>query len=120
MLDCVICSADSCPVYYDQYESPESYSWTPERASCAHAYCRKQFADALDKEVALIILDNTNIQNRDFQSYVTKAKAAGYEVAYIEFPPDEAKLEEYAKRNTHKVPKESILKMVKKWETRKS
>lgn len=111
-----VCSADDCPVYYDENHN---YHWTIERCITAHSYCNRQFETAIERNSNLIILDNTNIQNKDFQAYVTKAKAAGYTVCYVEFPPDEAKLDEYAERNTHKVPRESILRMIKKWEIRK-
>jgi len=111
-----ICSADDCPIYYDENNN---YNWTQEKCSVAHSYCHKQFNDAIHRGVSFIILDNTNMQVKDFQPYVSKAKDAGYEIAYIEFPPDEAKLKDCAKRNSHNVSLEIIERMAKRWESRK-
>ena len=108
----VICSADQ---YF--LDSDGHYNFDPKQLHLAHTFCRGMCKGAMEAEANLVIIDNTNIQRRDYVVYITLAKQYGYDVEEVvvgEF--DEASVETYAARNTHGVPKATIQKMAQRFE----
>lgn len=106
-----VCSADN---YKDYYDENGKYVWTPEKCEKAHKYCKELFLDAI-KEEKHIIIDNTNITPKNWEYYTKIGKENGYTVIFVSIPPEESKLEEYANRNKHGVPIETIKQMHKNW-----
>jgi tRNA uridine 5-carbamoylmethylation protein Kti12 len=94
------------------------YDWNPKRVAEAHAWNYKSFCRSIDAGVQCVILDNTNTMLREFVNYVGYAIKNGYEINIVE-PTTAWKfdVEECAKRNTHRVPQESIQRMKDRWET---
>lgn len=100
------CSAD--PFFINNGE----YFFEQSKLGAAHEYCRTSFQVAINDNIDLIIVDNTNTQHREYKFYKEEAVKAGYQVQVIivgEFT-DEA-VELYAQRNAHGVPIETIRKM---------
>jgi predicted kinase len=80
------------------------------KLGAAHKQCWDGFYDALNRQVPLIVVDNTNIKVRDFSKYVIEARKRGVEpeIVRLECDPEIA-----AKRNTHGVPHDICLRMAK-------
>lgn len=100
------------------------YDWNPKLLKEAHEWNQKQFGYTLinalwnDRD---IIVDNTNITNKECQPYIESAIAKQYKVWLVE--PNttwQFNAEECALRNSHEVPLESIRRMLYKWETSES
>lgn len=101
-----------------------TYKFESAKLGKAHAYCFRNFIEAMQKvhdfthtdgEVVhlpnnLIIVDNTGTTEAEFSPYVLGASAFGYEPEMITIMPDTSKvsvetfLESCAKRNAHGVP----------------
>lgn len=67
-----ICNADSF-----LYEK-EEYVWSPEKAPKAHFLCRNKAEESMQKEINIIIIDNTNIKSSDHKVYRKLAEQYGY------------------------------------------
>lgn len=107
-------------------------NWNPKELGKAHGTTFKLFEDMLNKGVNPIIVDNTNVQLWNMENYIKSAKSRGYEVFimeptspwWLEYSPylgtQDKKLDEFAdilyKKNSHGVPKETIRKMIDKWD----
>lgn len=68
-----VCSADDYFLAMDG-----SYNFDPNRLRQAHEHCWDVFVSALDDEIGLIIVDNTNTDKKEFQKYVDEARNRGY------------------------------------------
>jgi len=113
----VICSTD----FY--FTRPDGiYDWNFKLLKEAHQWCFNQVVQAMSDNIdygdcTLVILDNTNLAKWEFENYLQLAKENNYTVKIKtigEFTDE--KLEEYAKRNVHKVSLETIKKMRDKYE----
>lgn len=72
---------------------------------------------SMKKGISPIIIDNTNITAPSCINYVEQGKIHGYEIVIIE--PDTPwafDVEELVKRNSHGVPKDTIIDMLQKYE----
>jgi predicted kinase len=104
----------------DYWHRPDgAYDFNAKRLNDAHAWNLWRFRKACLRGASLVIVDNTNIRRKDFEPYVTYARACGYEV--VESPPPPGDLEAWdvdlcAERNLHGVPKSVIQAMAEKWE----
>lgn len=99
----VICSTD------DFFVVDGVYTWDPTKLGLFHRKNFEKFQKALRDEVPTVIVDNTNIHRSHYKNYVATAKAAGYDVVCVvaqQISPQEA-----AKRNTHNVPLETLVRM---------
>ena len=104
----VIVSADNYFIGHDGV-----YTFNPKEIKNAHAQCMSNFNDALkDRNVKMIIVDNTNIQRWNFLAYIKIAKQMRAQVTVIRFDADMS----VGIRNTHGVPEETIQSMYSKWE----
>lgn len=106
-----ICSADK---YFTRPDG--RYSWNAQELPEAHRWCFQEFQQAFYKHW-LIFVDNTNLCHWEYEHYVKEAELAGYKVKIKtigEFTNEAAEI--YSKRNIHNVPKETILKMIRKYE----
>lgn len=73
--------------------------------------------DAMSKGITPIVIDNTNIRFSEFRKYVEAAQQYGYKVDFKEpVTPWAWDADELFKRNTHGVPKESIQRMIDRFE----
>lgn len=109
--DSYICSADTF------FMVDGNYKFDPKRLHQAHETCKSDFTHLLKRGVKTVIVDNTNTQFWEAQFYIFTALAYDYEVEIVEPTTEWAfNVEELVKRNVHGVPKESIEKMVKRYE----
>lgn len=108
----VVCSSD------DFYVCPgcKEYHWSADRIGFAHGWCRAKFDQALEDGVDVVIVDNTNVTVRECRHYAVMAREHGYDVKFLE--PDTPwafDVDELAKRNVHRVPREAIERMLARW-----
>jgi predicted kinase len=81
----------------------------------AHHVCKQEFemyaARKGNKRPIFLVVDNTNLTNKDTAWYVAKAKEYQWDVIFVtlEVDPDTS-----LARNIHSVPKETISEMAKK------
>ena len=64
----------------------------------------------------IAIIDNTNVQQWEYQPYIEAAEEAGWDVQIITLDWNEHDIPLYAKRNKHGVPEEAIRRMADRWE----
>jgi predicted kinase len=105
----VICSADDYH-YFGLEKIPSNYKFDFNNLHAAHKTCQNKFVEALDKNVSLIVVDNTNIKMRDYKFYFLTAIEYGYEVEFHTIIGGNA--EQYFKSNVHSVPRNVIEKML--------
>ena len=73
---------------------------------------------SMKKGISPLIIDNTNIMAFHCINYVEQGKMYGYEIEVVEADtPWAFDVEELVKRNSHNVPKETIIDMLQKYET---
>jgi predicted kinase len=66
-------------------------------------------------EEEIIVVDNTNIRQWEYENYVFLAEINGYNINIVEIPITET-AEVYHERNTHGVPLEVIQRMMDEYE----
>lgn len=103
----IVCSADTWFMVCDKYV----YDRT--QIGRAHEYCRTRFQECLNVKIPLIVVDNTNLQAREYGPYVQKALEAGYEVEIRTLTVEPAVA---AARNIHGVPAEQVQRMASRME----
>jgi tRNA uridine 5-carbamoylmethylation protein Kti12 len=120
----VICSTD------DQFLNDKGeYVFEPHKLGWAHAENQRKVYAFLKAGVSLIIVDNTNTTRKEMEPYQAMAQAHGYEVEQVLIGKDQLfpgmdgsqySLADYidlcARRNTHKVPRESIERMARRFQ----
>lgn len=102
-MDTMICSAD------DYFTVGKHYLFNSANIGKAHAWCLGRAVAALELEVALVIIDNTNTQEWEMRPYIDAATYWNYEyeIEMIGQLSDTA-LQTYAARNIHNVPLDTI------------
>lgn len=103
----VICSTD------DFFISDGLYRFDKAKLSEYHNLNLARFIRALNQQIPLVILDNTNIKKWEFIAYAEAAHALGYQVKEVVVGEikDKAMQHLYYQRNIHKVPLKTINKM---------
>lgn len=72
----VVCSADA-------WFEKRKMRWNPRFMSEAHDACYAEFMEAISEEAPLIVIDNTNLKQKDYEEYVEDALDAGYDVTFF-------------------------------------
>lgn len=98
----VICSADS------YFMKDGKYSFDKSKIHEAHKQCQQTFLKALSEEKDRIIIDNTNVNNKERIYYIKQALDKGYHVIMIVL---EHNLQECLQRNQHGVTLEVLERM---------
>lgn len=98
----VICCAD------DYHMVNGVYCFDRSKAGVAHDQCYRQFLLALQDEVELLVVDNTNTSVLEIAPYYRPPQAFGHDVEIIRFVVDPLLAH---KRNTHGVPLRTIMEM---------
>ena len=109
-LDGIIHSTDS---YF--YDSNGVYQFDPSLLGDNHQKNYTAFRDSLGKH-DVVICDNTNTQEWEYEGYVRSAEAAGYQVVYVVLKPLLRDAQLYADRNTHGVPLDAIHRQIARFE----
>lgn len=126
----IICSADK---FFEDEKG--NYNFDFEKLGLSHNYCRKKAKLLMQRQVPLVVIDNTNIIKRDLIPYVEMAVHFQYRIQ-IEEPKSKIWLEDIlpylpynqkddkhlekmsiilAKKNIHGVPALSIMKMIRRY-----
>lgn len=93
------------------------YRFDPSKLGAAHAACRARLLAALAAECQVVVLDNTNIQIREYQWALDAAALSGHSVTIVElFDGGGLTDAELSSRNSHGVPADSIARMRARWE----
>ena len=119
----VICSADDSHLDKETGE----YNWKPERVKFSHQECRNKALKCVKNGVPIVIIDNTNIKRWEMfqlKPVILLAIEHNYEIIIKEPDPtwyfyktafnSEALFER--NRATHRVPLETIKKMIENYE----
>ncbi|XP_076803363.1 uncharacterized protein LOC143447240 [Clavelina lepadiformis] len=93
------------------------YYFDPSRLSEAHSWNQRQAEQFLSKGMSPVVIDNTNIVGWEMRPYMMTAIKYSYHI-YIKEPdtPWKRKASELTKRNSHGVPKDSIINMLDRYE----
>ena len=92
------------------------YIFDRTKLGSAHGYCKYEAAKLCRAGNDLVIIDNTNLTNKEISPYRQIAKEYGYDVVVRCIgSSDEESIENYIKRNAHGVPEEAIRRMAKRW-----
>ena len=101
-----ICSADK----FWLVEGVYMFDFT--RLGEAHKSCQRAFKDALDNNIEIVYVDNTNLTQKDRSYYYNESfRHQDCEILVRVFHVD---VELSIKRNIHNVPETTILSMAKK------
>jgi predicted kinase len=98
-----ICSAD-----YFFLDINDAYQFDGSKLGDAHKDCLSDFLIAVEDDVDLVIVDNTNINVEDMAPYVALGELYGYEVEILQVDTPASVA---MKRNVHGVPDKSVLRM---------
>lgn len=88
------------------------FHYNKSKISIAHQWSQENVKRAVQREVTPVIIDNTNIEVWEMKTYIKLAVINGYWIEILE--PTSAwawEGSECAKKNIHKVPYDSIMKM---------
>lgn len=98
------------------YEAGEHYLFSLDNRRQAHEWNQWRCKELMLRNVPCIIVDNTNLSERERKPYVDLGKQNGYNIRY-RLPETEWKwdLEECFKRNVHGVPMETLIRMKKRY-----
>lgn len=103
----------------DYWIRPDNiYDFNYKLIGAAHDWNKNRFLNELEKKTHVIIIDNTNTTWKEIKFYALHAVRNEYIVHVCE--PETTwryDVEECFKRNTHNVPKESIQKMLDRFES---
>jgi len=94
-----------------------SYLWAGWKMPLYHSIALKMAQRAFSSNVPVVILDNTNMQKKDYEHYIFDAKQKGYtchEFTVGEFTQEAIELS--FTRNSHNVPHEAIQGMARKFQ----
>ncbi|XP_068711071.1 2',3'-cyclic-nucleotide 3'-phosphodiesterase-like isoform X1 [Montipora foliosa] len=108
----VICSADNFRINHEG-----EYTWKPEEYGMPHLMCEEKARQACQKELPVVIIDNTNIKKRLLYWYIDTARSNGYYVVLVE-PETSWKynISELALKNHHQVSEEILRRMCSEFE----
>ena len=97
------------------------YLWSPDMIRESHHVNQTKCKVAMEKAIEYIVIDNTNTTWKEIKPYVELANKSGYIVRIFEPKTDwKFDVNKCFERNTHKVPLESIKKMLDRWESSES
>lgn len=101
----------------DLFMENGKYIFRPGKLGINHKINQERAIEAMKNGVSPIVIDNTHTMSWEAKSYVKAGVDNGYEIRFVE-PDTEWKfnIDELASRNTHGVPKETIEKMLARWE----
>lgn len=103
----------------DQYFMKDGeYKFNPRQLGIFHNANFKAFRKSCEAGIPVVICDNTNTTRKEWNKYASCADNRGYIVAHVTLP--HPSIDEAAARNTHGVPKDSIKKMIRRWEPNRS
>lgn len=93
------------------------YRWAGFKMSLYHGIAYNIARSSFNKDCPVVILDNTNIKIKEFESYIFDARQKGYAVrVFIVGGFDEEHIQASIERNTHNVPEDAIRRMAARFQ----
>lgn len=74
-----------------------------------HRRNHEDFCTSLNNNVAVVVVDNTNLKAKEYKNYTESAVGAGYPVIAVRFLPDD--IDKHFARQTHGVPLDRLVVM---------
>ena len=109
--DTVVCSADHF------FMKDDEYVFNVTKLGQAHMECQKKAFEAMSTGMPTVIIDNTNSRLWEYEFYVTMAACFDYQVEILMVGGlSYNHVREYAARNIHGVPEDTVLRMAYRWE----
>ena len=95
-----------------------TYAFDIAKLGEAHESCQRQFQCAIDNEVPLIVVDNTNSNSKHYyRTFAKVAKRSGYKTAIVELVcGSEVHARRLHARNEHGAPLKVVMNMFTSWE----
>lgn len=102
----------------DEYFMVEGkYMFNPQSLYAAHQWNQERALKAMQQGITPLVIDNTNVTFKDMRYYVEQGKNHGYRIEFAEpNTPWKFDVDELVKKNTHGVPRETIERMVGRWQ----
>ena len=91
------------------------YRFDPTQLGAAHGTCMSLATFHINHGNPVVIVDNTNTQEWEWEKYAALGTQNGYEIRFGDIYDGGLTDEELARRNTHGVPVEAIRKMRTRW-----
>jgi predicted kinase len=88
------------------------YEWNRAELFQAHEWNKKEFEFAVRSSMHCVVVDNTNLTQKEYKPYIEMARKHGWKVVAVVFEPSDISI--HAQRNIHSVPVESIMNMMTK------
>jgi predicted kinase len=111
--DGVICSTDDL-----WYDSKGDYNWDPELLEAKHLENQRNVSICMAESLPSIIVDNTNLVQRDVSPYLYLAKVMSYTVQIIDVGTSlkECIARQESRPVDRQVPKEKLTTMYETWQ----
>lgn len=97
------------------YDGNGDYQFDPSLLRENHQKNYNAFCESLETH-DVVICDNTNTQEWEYEGYVRRAETAGYQVVLVVLKPLLRDAQVYADRNTHGVPLDAIHRQIARFE----
>lgn len=100
----------------DHYFEKKSggYRFDHKQLGAAHDHCKQEFLEFIRNKERCIVVDNTNVQRRDYFYYEKVARQNGYAVVTVVI--EEQDPNTCYRRNAHGVPFETVQRMAKEFQ----
>jgi predicted kinase len=105
----VVCSAD----HY--FEKGGEYKFDVTKLSEAHRQCMNKAHDNMLMKKPTVVIDNTNLNDKERLPYEDMAEKLGYKIIYVVFEPNKQDIKKLAQRNLHGVDAAKLEIMSKKF-----
>ena len=106
-LNAAVCSADSFFI-----DEQGSCRFDASKLHSAHTACQRAYGKRLYQGWPVVVVDNTNLVNKERKFYVKMAQKLNYEIHYIAFKCDDAEL--LINRNTKGTPQHIIERHIRR------
>ena len=105
----IVCSADN------YFEKSGEYKFDASKLHDAHRECMNKANDNMLMKKSVIVIDNTNLTDKERAPYENMAEKYGYEILYVVFEPNKQNVKTLARRNLHGVDSAKIEVMMKRF-----
>lgn len=102
----------------DYFTTGNQYLWDSFSLQYAHQRCAGLCNSAMEKQIPLIIIDNTNIVYSQYKPYLEMAEMYLYDIEIHSLYTSGLTAKELAKKNNHGVTEEKIQEMINKYQPR--
>lgn len=96
------------------YDEEGKYNFVAWKLGQFHSLNFKKFKQSISDNIPIVVCDNTNTTRKEYIKYVEAARRSGYVTSLVSLP--HPPIQVAVERNTHGVPEEAIIKMIKRWE----